>query len=454
MESCIIELTKADITNKKLNIRPCGEKFFPKDTFGGPSEELKASRHVRLWAEAITDPIETDLVCENSGRPRWMFRARSWVGKFIEANRLNAGDKLLIMRIGQYDYRITPLWRPFTFIDLFAGIGGIRLAFEAVGGRCVFSSEIDPLAQQTYEANFGEKPAGDITKISPNTIPDHDILLAGFPCQSFSIIGNRKGFADTRGTLYFNIEQILEVKRPSAVLLENVKQFRTHDNGRTFRTVIQSLQSLGYHPHDTILNALNYGVPQKRERTFIAAFLEDIEFSFPKPFRSRPSLDAILESDDAVDPDLIASEYIQKKRLERVKKQGGTPFYPSMWHENKGGYIGVHPFSCALRANASYNYLLVNGRRRPSGRECLRLQGFPDTFKIVVPHQAIRAQAGNAVAVPLITAIASRMMVALHSRRMLRKSLFDNIQPSEPSYIITGTSPPGKEYHEYAEEIL
>jgi DNA (cytosine-5)-methyltransferase 1 len=439
MESRIIEITKADITNNKLNIRPCGEGFFPKDTFGGPSEEFRAPRQVRLWAEAITEPIDTDLVCENSGRPRWIFRARSWVGKFVEANRLNAGNKILIMRIGQYDYRITPLWRPFTFIDLFAGIGGIRLAFEAVGGRCVFSSEIDPLAQKTYEANFGEKPDGDITKIPPNTIPDHDILLGGFPCQSFSIIGNRKGFADTRGTLYFNIEQILEAKRPSAVLLENVKQ---------------SLQALGYHPHDTILNALNYGVPQKRERTFIAAFLEDVDFTFPKPFPSRSSLDTVLEPDNAVEPDLIASEYIQKKRLERVKKQGGKLFYPSIWHENKGGYIGVHPFSCALRANASYNYLLVNGRRRPSSRECLRLQGFPDTFKTVVPHQAIRAQAGNAVAVPLITAIASRMMVALHNHKILRRSLFDNIQPSEPTCVLTEINSPGKVCHEFVEEAL
>jgi hypothetical protein len=140
MESCIIELSKADIVNNKLNIRPCGINFFPKDTFGGPSEEYKALKKLHLWAEGITDSIDTDLVCEKSGRPRWIFRARSWVGKFIEINRLNAGCKILIMRIGQYDYRITPLWRPFNFIDLFAGIGGIRLAFEAVGGRCVFSN--------------------------------------------------------------------------------------------------------------------------------------------------------------------------------------------------------------------------------------------------------------------------------------------------------------------------
>jgi DNA (cytosine-5)-methyltransferase 1 len=246
----------------------------------------------------------------------------------------------------------------------------------------------------------------------------------------------------------------LEVKRPLALLLENVKQFRTHDNGRTFKTVIHSLRSLGYHPHATVLNALDYGVPQKRERTFIAAFLEDIEFSFPNPFRSRPLLDAVLEADEAVAPDLFASCYIQKKRLERVKKQGGTPFYPSMWHENKGGYIGVHPFSCALRANASYNYLLVNGRRRPSGRECLRLQGFPDNFKIVVPHQAIRAQAGNSVAVPLVTAIASRMMVALHSRKIRRQSLFDNIKPSEPTSFVTEIKSHSKLCQEFAEDAL
>jgi len=303
--------------------------------------------------------------------------------------------------------------RRFRMIDLFAGIGGIRLAFDSVGGRTVFASEWDSEAQDTYEANFGHRPEGDIEKVNPKQIPDHDVLLAGFPCQPFSIIGGRKGFADTRGTLFFNIEEILRVKRPSAILLENVKQFKTHDGGRTFKTVVKKLTDLGYFTHTAILNALNYGVCQKRERTFIVGFLANIEFSFPMPSMKRGRLEDILQPESEIDPKLRASEMIVQKRLARLKEQGKRPFYPSIWHENKGGHIGIFPHSCALRANASYSYMLVNGNRRPTGREMLRIQGYPDSFKIVGSHAAIRKQAGNSVAVPVIAAIAKQMVTSL-----------------------------------------
>ena len=308
----------------------------------------------------------------------------------------------------------TVRWKKgFRFIDLFAGIGGIRLGFESAGGRSVFSSEWDEEAKVTYEANFGEKPFGDITKISPVDIPDHDVLLAGFPCQAFSIIGSRLGFADTRGTLFFNIEEILREKRPPAFLLENVKQLRTHDQGRTFRTIVDILGQLGYFTHTAVLNALDYGVCQKRERTFIVGMRADLEFSFPLPVADYTPLKQILEPDDAIDEKLWASDHIRRKRLARLKSQGKKPFYPSVWHENKGGHIGIFPYSCALRANASYNYMLINGERRPTGREMLRIQGYPETFKIPVNHAAIRAQCGNSVAVPVIEAIARQMIQSL-----------------------------------------
>ncbi|MBC8043357.1 MAG: DNA (cytosine-5-)-methyltransferase [Rhizobacter sp.] len=332
--------------------------------------------------------------------------------------------------VGDFAAIRTRDWNNFKFIDLFAGIGGIRLGFESVGGKSVFASEWDALAQETYEANFGERPFGDITQIAPEDVTDHDVLLGGFPCQPFSVIGNRKGFADTRGTLFFCIEKILQVKAPAAFLLENVKQFKTHDGGRTYQTVIDRLTELGYFTHTMILNALDFGVPQKRERTFIAGFKANLEFQFPKPMKNIASLENIFERDEDVDPSLIASQMIQKKRLERLQRQQREPFYPSMWHENKGGHIGIHPYSCALRANASYNYLLVNGRRRPTGREMLRLQGFPDDFKIVVPHSAIRAQAGNSVAVPVIKAIAAQMKKALLAAKQVatdQVNLFDEL---------------------------
>jgi DNA (cytosine-5)-methyltransferase 1 len=319
--------------------------------------------------------------------------------------------------------------RKLKTIDLFAGIGGIRLGFEHFGCENVFTSEWDKDAQLMYEANFGEKPYGDITQISPKDIPDHDILLAGFPCQPFSIIGNMQGFSDTRGTLFFNIEEILRSKKPYAFMLENVKQLRTHDNGRTFKVIIKKLEDLGYFTHSTVLNALDFGLPQKRERTVIVGFKENIAFKFPRKTGDFTPLSEILESEDLVDKKLFASQDIFEKRQAKIKAE---PFYPSVWHENKGGNISILPFSCALRAGGSYNYLLVNGNRRLSSRELLRLQGFPEDFKIVVGYGAMRKLTGNSVAVPVFKAVAGEIVKAINSRNIHQS--FKQLSLLEPEY--------------------
>lgn len=297
----------------------------------------------------------------------------------------------------------------FKFIDLFAGIGGIRIPFDKFGGECVFSSEIDPFCQKAYEENFNEKPHGDITKISPKDIPEHDILLGGFPCQAFSIIGKQQGFTDTRGTLFFSIEQILKEKRPRAFLLENVKQLVSHDGGRTFEVIIKTLKGLNYNVFSTVLNSLDFGVPQKRERTYIVGFLDIESFEFPIG-NYQYNLSSILEDESNIPEKYYASEYIKLRRLNAIT---GKPIKPSVWHENKSGNISMLPYSCALRASASYNYLLVNGERRLTEREMLRLQGFPDSFKIVCNYTQTRKQAGNAVTVNVIEAVATKMLQKL-----------------------------------------
>ncbi len=297
-------------------------------------------------------------------------------------------------------------------IDLFAGIGGIRLGFAAHNCKNVFSSEWDKDAQKMYEANFGEKPHGDINLIIPNDIPDHDILLAGFPCQAFSIAGKGLGFADTRGTLFFNIESILRVKKPRAFLLENVKRLTTHDKGQTFAVIMEKLQGLGYTVYSQIFNSLDFGLPQKRERIYIVGFLQPLHFNFPKPLGYYKPLTEVLENDNDVAESYFLSEDIRQKRLNAVK---GIPPYPSIWHENIGGNISALPYSCALRAGGSYNYLVVNGVRRLTGREMLRLQGFPDDFKINLPYSGVRKVAGNSVSVPVIEAIAGEIMKALQT---------------------------------------
>lgn len=295
----------------------------------------------------------------------------------------------------------------FTFIDLFSGIGGMRIPFDELGYRCVFSSEWDTAAAKTYEANFGESPHGDITRIAAEEIPPHDLLLAGFPCQPFSIIGKMEGFADTRGTLFFEIERILRHHRPQALLLENVKQLVSHDKGRTLRVILNSLASLGYHTKHNVLNALHFGLPQKRERLLIVGFLNEewaanFSFSFPSlPY----SLHDVLE--EQVPAKYFASPRIQAKRLAATEE--GKRFSPSVWHENKNGHLSILDYSCALRRGASYNYLLVDGKRRFTPRELLRLQGFPEAFRIVVSDSEIRKQTGNSVPVAMVRAVARRM---------------------------------------------
>ena len=289
----------------------------------------------------------------------------------------------------------------FTYIDLFAGIGGFHQAADALGGKCLFASEIDSEAQKAYAANYHLIPNGDITKIDAKDIPEHDVLLAGFPCQPFSIIGNRLGFDDIRGTLFFEIARILKEKKPSLFILENVKQLSGHDHGKTLEKIIEKLESLGYSVFWKILNALDFGLPQKRERIIIVGFLNNnVKFDFPKG-EGPGKLEDVLEKDADIDPKFFASERIKKKRLESHTSE----YYPAIWHENKSGNISSYPFSCALRAGASYNYLLVNGVRRLTPREMLRLQGFPDSFQIVCNDSQTRKQAGNAVPVNVIRAV-------------------------------------------------
>jgi DNA (cytosine-5)-methyltransferase 1 len=300
--------------------------------------------------------------------------------------------------------------KKFKFIDLFAGIGGMRIPFEELGCKCVYSSEWDSDARKIYFDNFGDMPNGDITKIHSKDIPNHDILLAGFPCQAFSIIGKMNGFNDTRGTLYFHIERILREKQPDAFVLENVKMLVRHRRGRTFNTIIESLNDAGYKVNWKILNALHFGLPHKRERVFIVGFKKKYNFQFPLGSDHLKSLSDILEEN--VPKKYYASEKIILKR----KQKHSSIYKPSIWHENKSGNISSYPYSCALRANASYNYLLVNGERRLTPRECLRLLGFPESFKLDCSYSAVRKLTGNSVCVPVVRSVAEKVLNCLKKK--------------------------------------
>ena len=297
----------------------------------------------------------------------------------------------------------------FLFADLFCGIGGFHAAASELGGKCVFACDIDTNARKTYSANYGINAESDITQVVPESVPDHDFLFAGFPCQPFSIIGKREGFFDPRGGMFFEVIRILKAKHPCMALLENVKQLSTHDNGRTMQSIKGALESVGYHVHVKVLNALDYGLPQKRERVTIACFRDEqahSRFTFPDPVPSYTPLGKLLEKD-------VPSKYYASQRIADKRKMKHTSDHElGIWHENKGGHVSSYPYSCALRASASYNYLLVNGERRLTPREMLRLQGFPDSFKIECNDSQTRSQAGNAVPVPMMRAIMENMLDA------------------------------------------
>ncbi|WP_222984201.1 DNA cytosine methyltransferase [Flagellimonas meishanensis] len=326
----------------------------------------------------------------------------------------------------------------FKFIDLFAGIGGFRLALQNLGGKCVFTSEWDKYSKITYEANFGEVPFGDITKDeTKNYIPDDfDILCAGFPCQAFSIAGRRGGFEDTRGTLFFDVAEIIKSKRPKAIFLENVKGLRSHDRGRTLSTILNVLRNeLGYYvPEPEIINAKDYEVPQNRERIFIVGFRQDVgvtDFKYPKPSNKTKVLEEILEEEEVSVKYYLSDTYLNTLRLHRARHESKGNGFGYEIIPNEGIANAVVCGGMGRERNLIIDEKLTNfkpitnisgevnreGVRKMTPREWARLQGFPDKFKIVVSDAQAYKQFGNSVAVPAIQATAKKIIQHLNNNR-------------------------------------
>jgi DNA (cytosine-5)-methyltransferase 1 len=310
-----------------------------------------------------------------------------------------------------------------TFIDLFAGIGGFRLALDSFGAKCVFTSEWDKDAQKVYKENFKDEVAGDITKIKEEDVPKHDILCAGFPCQAFSISGKQQGFDDARGTLFFDVARIVKYHQPKILLLENVKNFETHDHGKTLQTVKQILEektllNLGYSIFYQVLNASNYGIPQKRQRIYILGFRNDLgitNFDFPKPIKTCSNIkdltlsdketekyvikrtDIILDDARKIEGNIKGSIINKAFRIGIVNKGGqGERIYSENGHaitlSAYGGGVG-----------AKTGLYLINGKiRKLAPRECARVMGFPEDFKISKSKTQSYKQFGNSVVVDVL----------------------------------------------------
>lgn len=310
--------------------------------------------------------------------------------------------------------------KEYKMIDLFAGIGGTRLGFYKTDKVYnVFSSEIDKFAIKTYKANFGEEPYGDITKIDVKDIPNHDILVGGFPCQAFSQAGLKKGFEDTRGTLFFDVARVIKYKRPKAFLLENVKNLKTHDKGKTFEVIKNTLENLEYKIYFKVLKARDFGVPQNRERIYIVGFrkdLKDIDFKFPEPLNIKTSVGDILE--DSVDEKYTISDklWAGHKRRKKEHKLKGNGFGYSLFNKNS-----EYTNTISARYYKDGSEILIEqlnkNPRKITPREAARLQGFPEEFIIPVSDTQAYKQFGNSVAVPVIYNIAENIINILDKNK-------------------------------------
>lgn len=307
----------------------------------------------------------------------------------------------------------------YKFIDLFAGIGGFHYALSSLGAKCVFASEWDKHAAETYEINFGLKPKGDITLIPETEIPNHDILCGGFPCQAFSVSGKQKGFEDTRGTLFFDIARIINLHKPKTLFLENVKNLAKHDEGKTLKTIITTLENLDYTVFYKVFNTSTFGLPQNRERVYIVAFhnkLNSSNFKFPNPTNDKVCLENILENEPenakVIERDdiNIYKKYEVKKSLFGDIELLNKPIQIGKVNKGGQGERIYHPLGHAITLSAYGGgvgsktglYLIKNKIRKLSPRECARIQGFPDTFVINKTNSQAYKQFGNSVSINVL----------------------------------------------------
>ena len=304
------------------------------------------------------------------------------------------------------------------FIDLFSGIGGFRLAFESVGATCVFSAEIDKHACETYKKNFGDYPLCDVSKLNANDIPNFEILCAGFPCQPFSLAGERKGFDDTRGTLFFDIERIIKEKEPKAFILENVKGLVNHDKGRTLKVILKTLKSkLNYNVYYKVLNSKDYALPQNRERIYIIGFKNhDVKFEFPEKIDKKVDLASIRDkSSNQCNISDIAKSHIEKylklhKKHEDIKDNELLLAYEIRKSRCAFRFDNLSPTLTAKMGTGGNNIpIFVNEMRKFTTRECLRIQGFPENYNITPNTAQSYKQIGNSVSVPVITLLAKEI---------------------------------------------
>ncbi len=315
----------------------------------------------------------------------------------------------------------------YTFIDLFAGLGGFRLALESFGAKCVYSNEWDKSVQQVYLKNFGDVPEGDITKVDEKTIPDHDILCAGFPCQAFSISGKQRGFEDSRGTLFFDVVRIVREKKPKVVFMENVKNFASHNNGHTLKVVKSIMEELGYSFYQKVLSATDFGMPQKRERIYMVCFRNDLnisDFKFPKPIKLEKHVEDLLLDDETLTNHLFVEREDTYFNGTKDDKYSNSPI--KLGIVNKGGQgeriYSTKGIAITLSANGGGVFsktggYMVNGKpRKLHPRECARLMGYPENYIICdSPNQAYK-QFGNSVVVDVLQFITKEIGNVLTSK--------------------------------------